>query len=106
VKIMLHISKEYQAERFRKRLDDPSKQWKFNPGDLAERERWPAYMRAYETALGRTSRPWAPWYCVPAEVRWWRDLVVSELLVRTLVAMDPQPPALDYDPLAYPPGSF
>jgi PPK2 family polyphosphate:nucleotide phosphotransferase len=106
VKVMLHISKDYQAEQLRERVTDPAKQWKFNPGDLEERQRWDDYMAAYETALGRTSTDWAPWYVVPAENKWWRDLVVSELLRRALEDIDPRFPPPRFDPAAYPPSAI
>ena len=106
VKVMLHISKAYQLERFRRRLRRPDKHWKFNPGDLAEREHWDRYMRAFEIAIERTSTDDAPWYVVPAETRWYRDLVVSQILVDTLEAMDSQYPAPDFDPADYPPESL
>ncbi|MGH8495993.1 MAG: PPK2 family polyphosphate kinase [Gammaproteobacteria bacterium] len=106
VKVMLHISRDYQAERFRRRLERPDKHWKFNPGDLKERERWGEYMRAFEIALERTSTEEAPWYVVPAEQRWFRDVVVATLVRDALRAIDPQHPAPDYDPADYPPESI
>ena len=106
VKVMLHISKDYQLERFRRRLERPDKHWKFNPGDLKERERWDDYMRAFEIAIERTSTDAAPWYVVPAETRWYRDLVVSQIVVDALEAMDPQYPEPEFDPADYPPGSI
>ena len=106
VKVMLNISKDYQLERFRRRLERPDKHWKFNPGDLEERDHWEDYMRAFEVAVERTSTEAAPWYVVPAETRWYRDLVVSQILVDTLEAMDPQYPEPEFDPADYPPGSL
>ncbi len=106
VKVMLNISKDYQTERFRRRLDRPDKHWKFNPGDLQERERWDDYMGAFEIALGRTSTQAAPWYVVPAETRWYRDLVVSQIVVDALEALDPQFPEPTFDPADFPPGSI
>lgn len=106
VKVMLHITKDYQLERFRRRLERPDKHWKFNPDDLEERKLWGDYMRAFEIAIERTSTEAAPWYVVPAETRWYRDLVVSQILVETLEAMDPQYPEPDFDPADYPPGSI
>lgn len=103
VKVLLHISKEYQLERFRRRLKRPDKHWKFDPGDLKERERWNDYMAAFERALEETSTEAAPWYVVPAETRWYRDLLVSQLLVDALDAMDPQYPPPTFDPADYPP---
>ncbi len=106
IKIMLHVSKEYQLERMRRRLEKPDKHWKFNPADLTERARWDEYMAAFETALARCSTETAPWYVIPGEERWFRDLVVSQLLVETLEAMDPQYPEPSFDPAEYPPDSI
>ena len=106
VKVMLHISKGYQLERFRRRLERPDKHWKFNPEDLKERESWDDYTRAFEIALERTSTEEAPWFVVPGEVRWFRDLLVSQILLDTLEAMDPQYPEPTFDPEDYPPGSI
>ena len=103
LKIMLHISPDYQLERFRRRLERSDKHWKFNPEDLDERKHWPAYMEAFETAIARTSTDAAPWVVVPAETRWFRDLVVARLLVDTLTAMDPQYPAPTFDAAEYTP---
>ena len=106
VKIMLHISKAYQAERLRRRLERSDKHWKFNPADLDERAMWDDYMAAFERLLNNCSTPWAPWYVIPAETRWFRDLLVSQILVDTLTEMDPQYPAPTFDPSAYPPDSI
>ena len=106
VKVMLHISKDYQLERFRRRLERPDKHWKFNPDDLAERERWEDYMRAFEVALERTSTEAAPWYVVPAETRWYRNALVSQIVREQLEALDPQYPPPSFDPADYPPGSI
>jgi PPK2 family polyphosphate:nucleotide phosphotransferase len=99
VKLCLHISREEQAERLQARLEDPTKRWKFNPGDLAERERWDDYAVAYEEAIRRTSTPHAPWYVVPADRKWLRNWAVSRIVIETLADMDPQypPPAEDLD---------
>ncbi len=93
-KFFLHISKDEQRQRLQARLDDPTKQWKFNPDDLRERERWDDYMRAYEDALRETSDDWAPWYVVPANKKWYRDWVVASLIVESLqeLRMDWPPP--------------
>ena len=106
IKVMLYISKDYQLERLRRRLRRPDKHWKFNPGDLKERKRWDDYMEAYEIVLRRCSTSYAPWYVVPAEERWFRDLVISQLLVDTLEAMDPQFPEPSFNPADYPPESL
>ena len=81
LKFFLHISPEEQAERLAARRDDPTKRWKFSLGDLDERRRWSDYMAAYEEVLSRTSTPWAPWYVVPADRKWYRNLVVATALV-------------------------
>lgn len=102
LKFFLHISKDEQRERLQKRLDDPEKRWKFNPGDLAERARWDDYMRAFEAAISATSTQHAPWYVVPADRKWYRNVVVTATVVETLESMDPRfpPVADDLDPAA------
>ena len=92
VKFVLHISREEQRERLLARLDDPEKHWKFNAGDLAERELWEAYTEAYREMLERTSTAVAPWYVVPADGKRIRDVLVARTLVETLERMDPQWP--------------
>lgn len=84
LKFFLHISKDEQKERLQARLDDPQKRWKFRKGDLIDRAHWDEYMEAYEDALSRTSQKHAPWYIVPADKKWYRNLVVAEVLVKTL----------------------
>ena len=79
------------------RLDDPTKHWKFNPADIDERSRWAAYREAYEVALERTGTEAAPWYVVPADRKWYRNLAVGHLLVEALRGLDPQWPAADFD---------
>ncbi len=106
IKIMLHISKEFQLTRLRRRLERPDKHWKFNPSDLKERKLWPRYMEAYEAMLNRCSTEYAPWFVIPAEQRWFRDLVVSDLLVDTLQRMDPQYPEPAFDVREFPPESL
>lgn len=98
LKFYLHIDQEEQKERFRARLDDPTKHWKFNPGDLHDRSRWNEYMLAYEHAISRTSTEWAPWYIVPANRKWYRNVVISSVLVHALNSLDLQYPAVDFDP--------
>lgn len=88
VKVFLHISKEEQRQRLQERLDDPDKQWKFNPADIAQREKWAAYQRAYEDAIRATNLPHAPWYVVPANSKTHRNLVIASLLLETLEHMD------------------
>lgn len=84
LKFFLHISKDEQRERLQARLDDPTKHWKFSLGDLDERKLWDDYQQAYEDALNKTSTKHAPWYIVPADRKWYRDLVISTVLVETL----------------------
>lgn len=88
IKVFLHISKEEQRERLQERLDDPDKQWKFNPEDIKQREKWDDYQRAYEKAIRETDAPHAPWYVVPANSKTHRNLVVASLLLETLESMD------------------
>jgi PPK2 family polyphosphate:nucleotide phosphotransferase len=105
LKFYLHISPEEQAERLAARRDDPTKRWKFRVGDLEERQHWGDYMAAYEAVLSRTSTTWAPWYVVPADRKWHRDLVVATALVEALDGLHmayPQP-AEDLSRLVIPP---
>jgi PPK2 family polyphosphate:nucleotide phosphotransferase len=97
VKLYLHISKEEQKERLQARLDEPHKQWKFAKGDLAERRRWDDYMEAFEAVLSKTSTASAPWYVIPADRKWYRNLVVSKILVETLEKLDMQYPEPEED---------
>ena len=97
VKVMLHISPDEQKERLAERLDRPDKHWKYNPGDVDERELWPQYMDAYQTVFERTSTPNAPWYVVPADAKWYARLAVQALLLDALEEIDPQWPAADFD---------
>lgn len=106
VKVMLDISPEYQLERFRRRLRKPNKHWKFNPADLKERAMWPEYMKAFDKAIEETSTKSAPWYIVPAEERWFRDVVIAKLLRDTLRDMNPQYPAPTFDPAQYDPDTI
>ena len=95
LKFFLHIDKKTQARRFQDRLDDPTKHWKFSYLDYNERAYWKDYTGAYEDALGRTSSEWAPWYIVPSDHPWFRDLVVSETIVESLDRMKMKYPKLD-----------
>ncbi|MFC4427944.1 polyphosphate kinase 2 family protein [Deinococcus navajonensis] len=97
LKFYLHISKEEQKQRLQARLDEPSKQWKFNPGDLKDRSHWDAFSEAYEAVLA-TSTAGAPWYVIPADRKWFRDLLIAQILVNTLAEMKPENPPLTYDP--------
>jgi len=95
LKVFLHLSKDAQREQLQERIDDPAKRWKFRPDDLETRARWGEVMAGYEAALSATSTPWAPWYVVPADRRWVRDVAVARLLVRELERMDPRFPPSD-----------
>jgi PPK2 family polyphosphate:nucleotide phosphotransferase len=92
VKFYLHIDKDEQKKRFQERVDDPTKWWKFSFEDLEKRKLWDGYMEAYEEMLGRTSPEWAPWYVIPANQNWYRNLAVARVLVDTLKRLDPQYP--------------
>jgi len=98
VKIYLHISKEEQKERLVSRLEDPDKHWKFNPDDLKDRALWGKFMETYEELLPRTSTEFAPWYVVPANRKWYRNLVVARIMVDTLKKLDMKFPEIDWDP--------
>ncbi len=98
VKCFLHISKETQRKRLQERIDLPEKHWKFNPGDLKERERWDDYQTAYTAALAKCSTDFAPWHVIPSDKKWYRNLVISELLLSTLKGLDPQFPVAEQDP--------
>ena len=94
VKFFLHISKDEQRRRLQSRLDDSEKHWKFSANDVAERAYWDDYQQAFEDALTKCSTPYAPWYVVPANTKWYRNLVVARTIADTLEAMDPRyPPA-------------
>jgi PPK2 family polyphosphate:nucleotide phosphotransferase len=99
LKFFLHISRDEQAERLRSRLDHDDKQWKFSKADIAERAKWDAYVAAYEAVLSQTSTDWAPWWVVPADHKWYRDLMVGSVIVNTLesfhMAYPPAEPGLD-----------
>jgi PPK2 family polyphosphate:nucleotide phosphotransferase len=95
LKFFLHIDAEEQKNRLEARLRDKSKHWKFNPNDLKERKLWSEYAKSYQDALAETSTAWAPWYIVPSNRKWYRNLVVSTVIVETLkgLKMDyPKPP--------------
>jgi len=95
LKFFLHISKEEQLERFKQRLDDPTRHWKISTSDYSERERWSSYQKAYEEALGRTSTEYAPWFVIPANRKWFRNLAISNIITETLDSLD----------MAFPPAS-
>ena len=103
LKFFLHISKDEQRERLEERIRDPEKRWKFNVGDLEERKLWDEYMTAFEDVISATSTDHAPWYIVPANRKWYRDLVVADTVVATLDDMKlqcpPGPKDVDFDRL-------
>jgi PPK2 family polyphosphate:nucleotide phosphotransferase len=98
VKIFLHISRDEQKRNFQQRLDDPRKHWKFDPTDLKKREQWPQYQRAFEDVFRRCSTRDAPWYVVPADHKWVRDLVVARILLDALEALPLKWPKPKYNP--------
>jgi PPK2 family polyphosphate:nucleotide phosphotransferase len=98
LKFMLHISKKEQAERLQERLDDPTKRWKFNPGDLDDRELWDDFRTAYETMLHRCSTDWAHWHVVPADRKWVRNAIIASIVRATLKEMDPRYPQPAWKP--------
>jgi PPK2 family polyphosphate:nucleotide phosphotransferase len=100
LKFMLHISKDEQKKRLQDRLDDPTKHWKFNPGDLEDRKLWPQYEAAYEEALARCSTQHAPWRIVPADQKWKRNAIIASIVRATLEDMNPDYPKPDFDPKA------
>ena len=97
LKFYLHIDKDEQKERLQARLDEPHKRWKFAKGDLKERKLWPQYMAAYEEMLSKTSTESAPWYIVPANRKWYRDLVISQVIVDKLKELNMQYPQPEED---------
>ena len=97
LKFWLNVSHEEQRQRFLSRLDEPEKNWKFSTGDVRERGFWKQYMRAYQTALTETSRPWAPWYAIPADNKPYMRARVSEIIVRTLESLDLRYPEVSAD---------
>ena len=94
IKFYLHISKDEQKRRLESRLDDPDKRWKFSTNDIKERAYWEDYQRAFEDAINETSTDYAPWYVVPANKKWYRNLVIARAIADTLEGLDPHfPPA-------------
>ena len=92
LKFFLHISKEEQLERFKKRLDDPDRQWKISDTDYKERDYWSVYTKAFEDVLNKTSTDYAPWFIIPSNHKWFRDLAISQIMVRRIEDMDIQVP--------------
>jgi PPK2 family polyphosphate:nucleotide phosphotransferase len=101
IKFMLNVSPKYQLSRFKRRLDIPGKNWKFNPADLDERLLWDDYMSAFEIAIERCATQQAPWYVVPAENRDFRDFMIASVVRDTLRDMQPDYPAPDFDTTKY-----
>ena len=97
LKFFLHISPAEQKQRLLDRLKDDTKQWKFNPGDLKERTLWKDYMQAYEDVLNKTSTEYAPWYLIPADKKWYRDLVIASILVDKLKQLKIDYPRPEFD---------
>jgi len=95
VKFFLNVSREQQKHRLLRRIDKPSRNWKFSLRDVKERERWPEYMHAFEEALNETSRPWAPWYAIPADNKPYMRLQVARIVQETLESLGVDFPALD-----------
>jgi polyphosphate kinase 2 (PPK2 family) len=95
---MLHISKDEQKKRLQARLDDPKKRWKFSLADLKERALWNDYQSAYEDAINCCATDFAPWYVVPANHKWARDLAIIEVVLRVLKKMKPRYPKIRFDP--------
>jgi PPK2 family polyphosphate:nucleotide phosphotransferase len=101
LKFFLHISKEEQRNRLQARLDEPEKQWKFDIGDLAERKLWDEYQAAYAEAIQRTNTEYAPWYIVPSDRKWYRNLAIAQTIVQAIEALKPT-----YPPVAIPVGGI
>lgn len=97
VKVAMFISLDEQKQQLLERLDDPTKHWKYNPGDVDERKLWPKYQEAYQAMLDRTSTDFAPWHVVPCDRRWYSRLAVTELLVEALERLDLSWPPADFD---------
>jgi PPK2 family polyphosphate:nucleotide phosphotransferase len=98
VKFFLQISKEEQRQRLLERLDDPTKQWKFNVDDVAKRKQWNEYQRAYEDALTSCSTKCAPWYVIPADRKWFRNLAISQILAAEMQKLPLRFPEATFDP--------
>ncbi len=98
VKIFLHISKDEQKRRLESRLENPMKHWKINPDDLVDRAKWNDFMTAYEDVISKTSTDLAPWYVVPADRKWYRNLCVARIMLDTLKKLDMEFPPINWDP--------
>jgi PPK2 family polyphosphate:nucleotide phosphotransferase len=97
LKFFLHISKKEQRKRFQERLQDSNKNWKIAPEDFEDRAYWDDYVDAYEDALTKCSTPWAPWYVIPADNKWFRNLAVSQIIVETMEELDMKFPKPEFD---------
>jgi PPK2 family polyphosphate:nucleotide phosphotransferase len=97
IKFFLHISKDAQMDRFRERLEREDKHYKFSPNDVRERRNWDAYQEAYEDALRHTSTDWAPWYMIPSDHKWYRNLLIARAVAGVLEGMDPKWPEPEED---------
>ena len=94
VKVFLNVSREEQRNRFMERIDHPHKNWKFSTADIAERQHWDAYQAAYSEMLSHTSTPWAPWYVVPADRKWFMRMCAAAILGNALITIDPHYPTV------------
>lgn len=101
LKFWLNVSREEQKNRFLARIEDPEKNWKFSRHDVDERQLWPKYMKAYQQALNATSRPWAPWYAIPADDKPFMRMTVAQIVTDTLKSLDLKYPVLHEDEAAY-----
>ena len=97
IKVAMFVSPDEQKKQLLERLEDPTKYWKYNPGDIDERKQWPKYQEAYQTVLDRTSTEYAPWYVVPCDRRWYSRLAVTELLIHALEGLKLSWPPADFD---------
>jgi PPK2 family polyphosphate:nucleotide phosphotransferase len=97
LKFFLHISKDEQKERFQSRLDRPDKNWKFSLEDLEKRKLWDVYMTSFEEMLHECSTPWAPWYVIPADQKWYRNLTITNTIVHAIKSLDPKYPEPEGD---------
>ncbi len=95
LKFFLHISSKEQRKRLQARIDDPTKRWKFQHGDLDERKLWDDYLKAYQDAIEKTSTDWAPWYVVPSDTKWYRNYIVGSVVRRELERLHMQYPVID-----------
>ncbi len=98
LKFFLHISKDEQKRRFEQRIADRRKRWKISPADFEERKLWDNYMAAFEAALSKCNAGWAPWYVIPANKKWFRNLAISQIIVEALESLDMKYPKVEFDP--------